>query len=64
VRAAIDTYAQGDQIIAEELSRVSQRAPVATAATRLLSEASAAGIGQLGLSALSELLSDPPAGSD
>lgn len=63
-QAVIDTYAHGDQLIAEELRRVSQRAPVATAATRLLAEASAAGIGQLGLSALSELLSDRQAGSD
>jgi 3-hydroxyisobutyrate dehydrogenase-like beta-hydroxyacid dehydrogenase len=63
-RAVIDTYAHGDQLIAEELSRVSQRAPVATAATRLLAEASAAGIGGLGLSALSDLLTDAPARTD
>jgi 3-hydroxyisobutyrate dehydrogenase-like beta-hydroxyacid dehydrogenase len=63
-RAVIDTYAHGDQLIAEELSRVSQRAPVATAATRLLADASAAGVGQLGLSALSELLTATSAGGD
>jgi len=63
-RAVIDTYAYGDQLIAEELSAVSQRAPVAAAATGLLADASAAGAGQLGLSALSELLRDAAAGED
>ena len=55
-RAVIDTYAHGDHLIAEELRSVGQRAPIATAAGRLLADASAAGIGQLGLSALSDLL--------
>ena len=64
VRAVIDTYAHGDQLIAEELERVGQRAPVATAATRLLAEASAAGAGGFGLSALSDLLMAPRASTD
>jgi 3-hydroxyisobutyrate dehydrogenase-like beta-hydroxyacid dehydrogenase len=61
-RAVIDTYAHGDQSVSEELSRVGLRAPVATAATRLLARASAAGFGGSGLSALSELLIE--AGTD
>lgn len=57
-RATIDTYAHVDQPIADELAQAGQRAPVVTAAARLLSDGQAAGMGGLGPSALSDLLTE------